>query len=92
MKNTKVDQQTKEAEAQSKDRLDMTTVKVRHTNIKFYSKSEDTAKDVKVLGKLSLPEAKAHVKELSEDNILIEKSNSYETFEVPTVELYQLKK
>lgn len=92
MKNTKVDQQVKEVEAQTKDREDLTKVKVRFTAIKFYSKAEDTAKDVKVLGKLSLPEAKAYVKELDVENILIEKANVYESFEVSTVELYNLKK
>jgi hypothetical protein len=68
-----------------------TTVKVKHTLIKFFNEELNTVKEVSVTGKLSVPECQKFVKEMNAKNVYILKEMTTETFDVNTVALMQLK-
>jgi hypothetical protein len=68
-----------------------TTVKVKHTLIKFFSEELNTVEEVSVTGKLSVPECQKFVKEMNSKNVYILKEMATETFDVNTVALMQLK-
>jgi hypothetical protein len=79
------DQLAQEAETHT------TTVKVKHTLIKFFNEELNTVKEVSVTGKLSVPECQKFVKEMNAKNVYILKEMATETFDVNTVALMQLK-
>lgn len=68
-----------------------TTVTVRISRIKYYDHTTNSAQQFDHVGRVSIPEAKKLVKEIHEENVLINKENINDTFEVSTTELYSLK-
>jgi len=77
--------------AQQEAETHTTTVKVKHTLIKFFNEELNTVKEVYVTGKLSVPECQKFVKEMNAKNVYILKEMATETFDVNTVALMQLK-
>lgn len=71
--------------------VNMTKVKVKFTVIKYFCEFTNEVKDEKIIGKMTTPECKEFVKSSGDKNVFISREYFDEEFEVPTVELYQLK-
>lgn len=68
-----------------------TTVKVAVTNVKYFSNAENTLQEIELLGRWRVVECRAYIRNLDKLNIYITKETTTDSFEVNTVELYQLK-
>lgn len=87
MKNTKVDEQSEMLDTST----ELTPVRVRFTEVKFFNATTEQIDTQRTIGKITMPEARSALKAINPEHILIEKKNVYESFEVNTVALYQLK-
>ena len=85
-KTDTINEQTQDQE------IDLTTVKVRKTHIKFFNEESSELREETLTGRLTLAQCSKYVKGLEGNNVVVSKKPVTETFEVSTIELLQLKK
>lgn len=71
--------------------MNTTKVKVKFTNIKYFDNETNEVKELRVMGKVSVPECKETLKKENAKNVYISRTLEDESFEVSTVALYALK-